>query len=150
MATTAADSILVDTNVLLAASTPARAHHVEALSVLQDWPGKGHSLFCTGQILREYLVVATRPLDKNGLGLSWPDASHNLGVFTSRLKFLEENEAVSKRLGKLLNSIPCLGKQIHDANLVACALVHGVKGIVTENLQDFLRFQAVVRIIELP
>lgn len=63
-------SILVDTNVLLAATTPGRSLHSAALEVLNEWPNGGVSLLTSGQILREYLVVATRPASSNGLELS--------------------------------------------------------------------------------
>lgn len=38
------------------------------------WPASGSVLYTSGQILREYLVVATRPVHHNGLGLARPDA----------------------------------------------------------------------------
>ncbi len=35
------DAVLIDTNVLLTATTPARALHGMALEVLNDWPARG-------------------------------------------------------------------------------------------------------------
>ena len=145
----AAESIFVDTNVLLSASAPGRGLHGNALFVLQDWPRQGRRLYCNGQVLREYLVVSTRPLAQNGLGLTIEDALHNLRAFSGRLKVLAESEAVSLRLRQLVGFIPCLGKQIHDANLVATALVHKVNGLVTENIEDFRRFEGTLVIIDL-
>ncbi len=55
------EAVLVDTNVLLTATTPARALHTEALEVLNEWPAQGFALCVSGQVFREYLVVATRP-----------------------------------------------------------------------------------------
>ncbi|HXV63188.1 MAG TPA: PIN domain-containing protein [Vicinamibacteria bacterium] len=53
--------VLVDTNVLLSASTPARVEHGDALRILNQWPKEEFRLCTSGQILGEYLVVATRP-----------------------------------------------------------------------------------------
>ena len=147
--TMAAETIFVDTNILLTASSPERSLHRAALSVLQDWPRQGRRLYCNGQVLREYLVVSTRPLAKNGLGLSIDDALHNLQAFSTRLKLLEESLAVSLRLRQLIGHIPCLGKQIHDANLVATAQVFKLDGLVTENIEDFRRFENLMVIIDL-
>jgi len=71
------DAVLIDTNVLLSATTPARKLHRHALTVLADWPQQGIPLWVSGQALREYLVVATRPADVNGLGLAVEDALAN-------------------------------------------------------------------------
>jgi len=39
---------------------------------------------------------------------------------------------------------PTRGKQVHDANLVATMLVHGVTRLLTFNVADFRRFGAVI------
>lgn len=49
----------IDTNVLLAATTPARPEHARVLALLTAGFADG-SLFLSGQVLREYLSVATR------------------------------------------------------------------------------------------
>lgn len=38
------------------------------------------------------------------------------------------------------------GKQVHDANVVACALAHGVAAIVTDNVRHFARFAPLIDI----
>jgi predicted nucleic acid-binding protein len=139
--TTAADLVLVDTNILIAATDEGRDDHPKALSVLTDWPAAGTTLYTSGQILREYLAVVTRPTDANGLGLSQPDALTNVMTFQRRLRFIPETDKTHRRLLTLLGDVPCTGKQIHDANVVATALAHGVTAIATLNLADFARFR---------
>lgn len=139
-------SILVDTNVLLAATTPARDLHREALGVLNEWPTDGARLCISGQILREYLVVATRVPERNGLGLSVDDALTNVAAVTGRCRFLSENQEASDHLQGLLRTVECSGKQIHDANLVATCLAHRVPTLVTANAKDFERFEGLVRV----
>ena len=78
MATPVADRVVLDTNVLLAATDEARQEHEHAVSALNVWPASGMMLYTSGQILREYLVVATRPIDDNGLGMAQPHAIANV------------------------------------------------------------------------
>lgn len=143
------DAILLDTNVLLAATTPSRGSHNKAVEVLNLWPNRGITLALSGQVLREYLVVATRPLKSNGLGLKLEDALVNCQAFSARCRMLNETGAVSIRLRELARETQTSGKQLHDANLVATALVHEVTAILTQNLEDFQRFSKRVRIVEL-
>ena len=141
--------VMLDTNVLLAATDEGRAEHHDALTIINDWAA-GHTDLCTsGQILREYLSVATRPAEKNGLGLNLPDALGNVRAIRERTTLLTEDSKVADRLLGLLGDVQCLGKQVHDANLVATMLVHGIGTVVTMNLEDFTRFERYVSLIRL-
>lgn len=133
-------SFLLDTNVLLEATTPARKLHQRALTVVNEWPNRGLRLCVSGQVLREYLVVATRSSELNGLGLSVAGALANVAAFVDRCRFLTEGRDVHEALRRLLGEVECSGKQTHDANLVATCLANDVKGLVTANVADFQRF----------
>lgn len=136
-----ADRVVLDTNILLAASDAGRAEHSGARIALDEWPARGTTLYTSGQILREYLAVATRPPQRNGLGLDQADSVTNMRALSERLRVLAENEKVHLQLLALLDGISCGGKQVHDANIVATMLVHGVDTIVTTNVDDFARFE---------
>jgi predicted nucleic acid-binding protein len=140
---------MLDTNVLLAATDEGRADHDQALGIVNDWPGRGTMLYTSGQIIREYLAVATRPAEKNGLGMRLADALANVHAFRARTSLLAEDGKVADRLLALLDDVACGGKQIHDANVVATMLVHGIDTIVTINLVDFTRFERQVRLVGL-
>jgi predicted nucleic acid-binding protein len=142
-------AVLVDTNVLLSATVPLRPLHHAALLVLNDWPNQGMILATIVQVYREYLVVATRPVEANGLGMGVEDALANVAAFQGRMRLLIDNEQVWDRLRALIASCRCLGKQIHDANLVATALAAGVPRLVTANYGDFIRFSPELEIIDL-
>jgi predicted nucleic acid-binding protein len=141
--------VLVDTNVLLSATTPLRSLHHVALAVLNDWPNEGVPFAVSSQVLREYLAVATRPIEANGLGLDVGDALANVAAFHGRMRLLTENELVWDRLQYLIATYGCRGKQIHDANLVATGLASGVNRLVTANAGDFTRFAKEMEIIDL-
>jgi predicted nucleic acid-binding protein len=142
-------AVLVDTNVLLSATVPSRLLHHAALVVLNDWPNQGIRLAASAQVFREYLVVATRPAAVNGLGLASEDALANVAAFGVRMRLLPEGEPSWNRLRALLASYGGLGKQIHDANLVATALASGVTRLVTANPGDFSRFSPEVDVVDL-
>ena len=143
------DALFVDTNILLTATTPKRPGHDDALQVLNDWPDRGIPLCTSGQILREYLVAATRPEELNGLGLTTSEALENVSAMRARMRFLNENRAVFARLRELLDRVECSGKKIHDAHVVATALSHNVGRLLTFNTQDFDRFAELIELVEL-
>jgi predicted nucleic acid-binding protein len=149
MTTKVADRIFLDTNILLAATDEGRKEHGLALAALDAWPAAGTTLYTSGQIWREYLSVATRPVHQNGLGLTQADALVNVRALSIRLRFLEENRRVAERLLALLDAAPCSGKQVHDANVVATMLTHGIGTLVTVNASDFARFSAHVTVATL-
>ena len=141
-------SSILDTNVLVSSTASRRKLHEVARNVVQ-WPMSGKQACVSGQILREYLVVATRPLESNGLGLTPAEAVANVSAFRSLMHCLEENEEVQERLAELVLTHECRGVVIHDANVVATALAHGVPAIVTENWEDFRRFDQLVEVVPL-
>jgi predicted nucleic acid-binding protein len=149
MTTKVADRVVLDTNVLLTATDAGRAGYAKAREALDEWPARGTTLYTSGQILREYLSVATRPEERNGLGLSQQDSVANARALCGRLRLLDENEKVNARLLALLDDIGCGGKQVHDANIVATMLVHGVDTIVTGNVEDFTRFERLITVRKL-
>lgn len=146
MARPAADRAVLDTNVLLAATDEGRIEHADAVEAVNEWPASGLVLYTSGQILREYLVVSTRPQAVNGLGLTIADAVANVRAFRTRLRLLAEEVKVTERLLELLEVVDCSGKQVHDANLVATMLVHGIGTVVTSNVTDFVRFSRHVQV----
>lgn len=139
--TKVAERAFLDTNVLLAATDEGREGHYRADAALNEWPESGVALYSSGQVLREYLCVATRPVASNGLGLARLDAVENARSLRTRLRLLTEDEKVNERLLDLLAETDCTGKQIHDANIVATMLAHGVETLVTANPADFELFE---------
>lgn len=135
---------MVDTNVLLAATNTARADHDSSRRVFSQALDEGIHLATCGQILREYLVVATRPIAVNGLGLCVADALKNLAWFRKRLVYFEEPETVHRTLVTLVESTGINGKRIHDANIVALMHYSGIRSIVTNNPEDFSPFPGIV------
>ena len=143
------DRVMLDTNVLLAATDEGRAEHHDALTIFNEWAAGDTTLCTSGQILREYLAVTTRPAEHNGLGLRPADAVSNVRAIQERTAFLAEDARVADRLQGLLADVECRGKQVHDANVIATMLAHGVGTVVTMNVEDFARFERYVSLVKL-
>lgn len=144
--TTTADPlvlVVVDTNVLLAATDRSRAAHQAAIAFLNE---DRRRLAVTSQIVREYLAVSTRPLDANGFGLSGVDAVANVEQLLEDMQLLPEDVATARLLLRLVAERPASGTQVHDANIVAAALAHGAGTIVTDNTRHFSRFADLIEI----
>ena len=143
MAITGVDPCFIDTDVLLAACDESREAHTRSLELLEDGLSGKRSLFASGQVLREFLVVATRPVDANGLGMKAADALANLAEFVRCVRLLDETEAVSWDLRDLVRKHGLRGKRIHDANIAATLRAHGLQHLATNNPSDFKIFSGI-------
>jgi predicted nucleic acid-binding protein len=132
-----ADSaILVDTCVLLEASNRARTQHRAARELIERHEG----LVFPAQVAREFLVATTRAPANNGLGFSLLEALESLAGFREHIRLLPEEKPLLPTLLGLLARSPATGKLIHDAHIVAAAMVHRVPLVVTLNGDDFEHF----------
>ena len=100
----------------------------------------------TAQVAREYLVVATRPRATNGLGLSGDVAVANLDDLLIGVEVFPDSGAAVDVLMGFVGRGTAIGKQVHDANLVAQALHHHADVIVTDNRRHFSRFEEFITI----
>lgn len=131
------DTLFLDTNVLLHATDGLRPFHEEAQRLITGAGTSGFHLAVSGQVLREYLSVATRPTDSNGLGLEAPYAVRNVERFSEFTIFLDESESVAQQLRELVCELRVSGKRIHDANIAATMLAHHIRFLITEEGADF-------------
>lgn len=138
--------VVVDTNVLLAATDRSRRSHAAATDFLN---GDRRRLAITPQIVREYLAVMTRPVEVNGFGLPGSDGVANVRQLLDDIELLVEDAATTRILLDLIAREGALGKQVHDANVVAAAIAHRAASIVTDNTRHFARFADLVEIEDL-
>ena len=143
MAMTDGERIMLDTNILLAATDESRPDHEAAREIIPTSGEKGRGLCVSGQIMREYLVVATRSVELNGLGLNAAHATSNADAFLCFLQMQEESETATRKLIELCRNHDLRGKRIHDANIVATMLAHGIGFLVTLNSRDFAPFEEI-------
>ena len=82
----------------------------------------------------------TRPITRNGFGLTSLEADRQARQIESTFLLLPDNPAVHEEWRKMLVDLEISGVQVHDARLVAAMRVHGLKRILTLNDRDFRRF----------
>jgi predicted nucleic acid-binding protein len=97
-------------------------------------------LFYTLQNVAELWNVMTRPLNRNGIGLSIHEAEMQVRTIESEMQLLPDNSAVYKEWRNLVVKYGVVGVQVHDARLAAAMLVHRTQYILTFNVTDFARF----------
>jgi len=137
------DRVLLDTNVLIAAVDRDRPGHLAARRLVESDP---RALAITGQNLREFLVALTRPRANDGYGQTGPTAVAYWSEVSATLDSVEETRASRQLLASLVAGEKAVGKQVHDANLVAVAIEHGARAIVTASPRHFARFADLIEI----
>ena len=144
-----AEPAFVDTNVLVYASRALAPMHHVAFASLQRAREKERPLWLSRQILREYLAVVTRPQFQFP-ALDATAARTDVENFMRDFNIAEEGPQVTTALLDVLMRHRCSGKQVHDANIVATMLTHGLRRLLTFNTADFLRFAGLVELEPLP
>jgi predicted nucleic acid-binding protein len=142
MATMGAEACMVDTNVLVYSTVSGNPWHKESRQWLAMLQSRRCSLCITTQILREYLVVLTRGtvFEKS---FSVDQVLAQIQALLPSFIILDEPLVASELLRTLVQRHQVRGKNIHDANIVAVMLAHGVHRLVTYNLADFQRFDEI-------
>ena len=139
----AAALCLVDSNILLRWVQPADLDYALVESALAGLVRSGAILCYASQNLGEFWNASTRPLERNGFGLSPAETDRRAHQFESRLRLLPDGLAIHEEWRRLLVDYGVSGVQVHDAHLVATMRVHGVKKILTFNTKDFARFAGI-------
>ncbi len=131
--------MFIDTNVLVYARVMEAPNHDAARELLAQAMAGDEPAQLSRQVLREYLAVMTRPQ-------TWPapltrdQVLDDVERLAANFQVLEDGPLVTETLVALCREAPAAGRQIHDANIVATMLAHGVRQLVTFNVADFRRF----------
>lgn len=137
--------ILIDSNILIYASTPAADLHARALQALDHLEATTTHIWISPQILREFLVHMTRA---DILGTrTVADVVDQAQRLSQHFRVADESERVRESLSQLVRQFGVQGKQIHDANLVATCVAYGIPRLLTHNVADFHRFSQSVEIV---
>lgn len=133
---------LVDTNILLRFADRTHPLHPRIRAAVRTLRAEGHRLRATPQNCIEFWNVATRPADRNGLGLEPADADQLLRFVERLFPVLPDVPAVYPQWRQLVVAFDVSGVQVHDARLVAAMRIHSVTHILTFNVIDFVRYAA--------
>jgi len=98
--------------------------------------------FCALNIA-EFWNVATRPADRNGLGLSPEEVLQEVGNIEKLLTFLPDIPAIYGVWKQIVAAHKVQGVKVYDARLVAIMSVYEVQRLLTFNADDFERFSKI-------
>jgi len=119
---------LLDTNILLRAADTSSATYSLANNVITQIVETANECVIIPQVLIEFWVVATRPLDVNGLG--WTPAQA-----TNYVNDLLDNFPLWFQLVTIYN---IKGKRTHDIRLLAVMKASKITHLLTFNPDDFI------------
>ncbi len=128
---------LLDTNVILRLCNPSDGQHDLATEAIFYLLNQGDECFLTGQVLIELWVVATRPVEVNGLGWATDKTKNMIGELLNRFPLLEESPQIFLNWLDLVTTDQVRGKRTHDARLIAVMLANNITHILTFNPGDF-------------
>jgi predicted nucleic acid-binding protein len=100
--------------------------------------GQGGECFLTPQVLIEFWVVATRPLEVNGLGWTTRKTRQEIAQILYQFTLLEETPDVFTLWFQLVAEYDIKGKRTHDIRLLAVMKAHRITHLLTFNPDDFI------------
>lgn len=140
--------VLADTNILLRAAKPDHSEHAPTLAALARLRGGGYEPVIVPQCCYEYYVVATRPVERNGLGLDPAEAEADLATCLRLFRLLKDERAVFDAWRNVVAGYLVRGKAAHDARLIAAMRRQQVTHLLTFNSADFSRYAGEITIVD--
>jgi predicted nucleic acid-binding protein len=132
---------LLDTGILLRLIDEPDPQHDIVCDAVDMLVGRKLELFITIQNIAEFWNVATRPKANNGLELPPAKAAQ---LFADAIEpycaIVLEQDSLEVEFKRLLTQYCVIGKQVHDARLVAMMLAWQIDHILTLNERNFQRF----------
>jgi predicted nucleic acid-binding protein len=130
-------AFLVDTSVLGRLASTGDAQHSRAIHAVLTLEQRGEILLVAPQSLIEFRNFSTRPKKYNGLGLTPAEAEAHIADFKADFQLIPESPDVFPAWEAIAHATGVIGKQVHDARLVAICQVAGVASILTFNVTHF-------------
>ena len=131
---------LLDTNILLRTIDLKHPLNQDTTKAIERLRAINHLLYIVPQNLIEAWNVCTRPLDKNGLGMSVEQTDIEIKRLETLFIILPDSPAIYPQWRTLVKQYNVKGVNVHDTRIVAAMLVHGITHILTFNVEDFKRF----------
>lgn len=140
-------AIVLDNNILVRLTDQDDPQHLVARDALTALRAGGEELVLIPQAAREFWVVATRPVEVNGLGRLPDEARAILTGFEQFFTLRADNAEVHENWKTLVAVHKVSGKTAHDAGYVAAMQAHGIASLLTFNGAGFLRYRSEIRIL---
>lgn len=137
---------LLDTNVILRFANPSDRQNnlvTEAVAILLEGSDE---CYLTAQVLIELWVVASRPVEVNGLGWSTEQTHSVIEQLLERFPLVEETLHIFPTWLSLVTDNRVKGKRTHDARIIAVMLTDKISHILTLNPNDFKGFSEITTV----
>lgn len=128
---------LLDTNIILRFSNSSDSQHELVANAVATILAVGDECYLAPQVLIELWVVATRPIDVNGLGWSTMYTSNVIKQLMHRFPIAEELPQLFLTWLETVSTYQISGKRTHDARIVALMKTASITHILTLNPSDF-------------
>jgi len=136
------DDIFVDTNILVYALIRESPFHHQASRKLEQLVENQANLWVSRQILRELLVILTRPGNFE-IDLSLDAVNSLVSDIITSFQVADEDYRVSEQLLETVRQYQVRGKT------VATCQVYHIPCILTHNVSDFKRYTDILTILPL-
>lgn len=139
------EPLFLDTSLIIAATVEAHPGHTASAAFVDAQIAEGRPMCISLQVCREFLVVLTRQ-PVSGRTFALQESLAALEVWLTGCGVLEENMSVLEECLRLVQQFDVLGKQVHDCNIVATMIAHGVRHLATRNAADFRRYGSLLSV----
>lgn len=130
-------SYLLDINVVMRFCNPADLQHQLATDAISHLLMQSDECLLTPQVIVEFWVVATRPIQVNGLGWTVEQTRSTIDQLLDRFPLLEESPQIFPTWLNLVTTNKVMGKRTHDTRIIAAMLANGITHLLTFNPRDF-------------
>ncbi|EFA70744.1 PIN domain nuclease [Cylindrospermopsis raciborskii S07] len=131
-------SYLLDTNIILRFANSQSQEYNLIRNTISEILLRGGQCFITSQVIIEFWVVATRPVNVNGLGWTVEQTTQAVQMLISQFDLLAETPDVFSIWLNLVITYNISGKRTHDIHILAVMIAHNISHILTLNPKDFI------------
>lgn len=135
---------LLDTNILLRCADISSATHFLANEAINTIVINGNECVITSQVLIEFWVVATRPIDVNGLGWNTSQTTNYVNDLLDNFILITETSDTFFHWFQLVKDYDIKGKRTHDIRLLAVMKSHNITHLLTFNPHDFIKIPEII------
>jgi predicted nucleic acid-binding protein len=130
------NKLVLDTNILIYAKDEDSKFHSQVMDLIMMGE---FELYTTTKNLSEYYAVVTR----GEVPISTPDeALEDIVQFSSAFNILYSNNESLRVLKDLSSTHRPKGLKIHDFEIAAISISHGISGVFTLNKKDFKQIES--------
>lgn len=131
--------VILDTNIILRLADRTAPDHNLSYSLVKRLFSEDCEICIIPQVLVEFYVVATRPVNSNGFGWDAAFTMVEIEKLQNIFILLPDNETIFIHW-KNIAVRGVHGKRAHDARIAAAAYAHNADAIATLNIHDFQDF----------